>query len=282
MLSSGAPACAALSDLPALLPDGTVILRVRRIAPDAKEVVVSDAVLRTHLLVPCSSVRDTLAWSLPIDVRHRARFRAIGGQVLGARLDLQSRDQTLRLTDGQRRAITFDTETSGPVIAQVVAPDGASVVVATSDRLYRLDVDQTLVRLAAADAAEILDPTFAPVGPFFEPSPTAQPQTAPLPPASAVPEPSSPPATPPANDIGTAAPPAPPLPDATTAVVLDRDGWRQVQSALRARGFDPGLIDGLLGPRTRSAIEQWQAANRFAPTGMLTVQQHATLLRGGP
>lgn len=285
MLSSGAPACAALSDLPALLPDGTVIMRARRIAPDAMEVVVSDAVLRTHLLVPCASVRDTLAWSMPIDVRHRARFRAIGGQVLGARLDLQSRDQTLRLTDRQRRAITFDTETSGPVIAQVAAQDGGSVVVATSDRLYRLDVDQALVRLAAAGAAETLDPAFAPAGPFFEPPPAAQPQTDPLPPTSSVPESSSPPATPPvsppANDIGAVTPPAPPPLDTTIAVVLDRNGWRQVQSALRARGFDSGSIDGLPGPRTRSAIEQWQAATGFPPTSVLTVEQHAKLLGGG-
>lgn len=282
MLSSGAPACAALSDLPTLLPDGTAILRAHRIAADATAVVVSDSVARTHLLVPCASLRDTLAWSLPIDVRHLARFRAIGGQVLGARLDLQSRDQTLRLTDGARRAITLDTETSGPVIAQVAAPDGASVVVATADRLYRLDVDQALVRLATAGAAENPDPAFAPAGPFFEPSPAAQPQTAPLPPASAAPEPSSTPAKPAANDIGTEAPPTSPLPNDTEAVVLDRDGWRQVQSILHARGFNPGLIDGVLGPRTRSAIEQWQAANGHPRTGILTVQQHATLLGGSP
>lgn len=35
---------------------------------------------------------------------------------------------------------------------------------------------------------------------------------------------------------------------------LTRDEWRQVQTGLRTRGFDPGPVDGILGPRTTAAI----------------------------
>lgn len=39
---------------------------------------------------------------------------------------------------------------------------------------------------------------------------------------------------------------------------LDRDNVRQVQDALEAKGFDPGPIDGIAGPRTKAAIRKFQ------------------------
>ena len=41
---------------------------------------------------------------------------------------------------------------------------------------------------------------------------------------------------------------------------LDRSVRRQLQSCLKTAGFDPGVPDGLLGPRTRAAVRAWQAA----------------------
>ena len=35
---------------------------------------------------------------------------------------------------------------------------------------------------------------------------------------------------------------------------------QQLQSALAALGFDPGPVDGKIGPKTREAIERWQAS----------------------
>ena len=41
---------------------------------------------------------------------------------------------------------------------------------------------------------------------------------------------------------------------------LDRSVRRRLQSCLKTAGFDPGAPDGLFGPRTRSAVRAWQAA----------------------
>lgn len=45
---------------------------------------------------------------------------------------------------------------------------------------------------------------------------------------------------------------------------------REAQRALNALGFDAGTADGVLGPRTRSAITDYQARSGLAETGELT------------
>ncbi|MYN68312.1 MAG: peptidoglycan-binding protein [Acidobacteria bacterium] len=50
---------------------------------------------------------------------------------------------------------------------------------------------------------------------------------------------------------------------------LDRSTRRQVQQGLQAAGFDPGVADGLFGPRTRVAIRSWQSARGARSTGSL-------------
>ncbi len=42
---------------------------------------------------------------------------------------------------------------------------------------------------------------------------------------------------------------------------------RQAQEHLKATGFDPGPVDGVLGPRTLQALRKYQAANGFQVTG---------------
>jgi peptidoglycan hydrolase-like protein with peptidoglycan-binding domain len=58
---------------------------------------------------------------------------------------------------------------------------------------------------------------------------------------------------------------------------LTRDQRRQVQRSLSLLGYDPRGIDGIFGRGTRSALEGWQRANRFEPTGYLTEDQIARL-----
>lgn len=47
------------------------------------------------------------------------------------------------------------------------------------------------------------------------------------------------------------------------------DGIRQVQLKLQKKGFDPGPADGLMGPKTRQAIREFQASQGLAITGRL-------------
>lgn len=60
---------------------------------------------------------------------------------------------------------------------------------------------------------------------------------------------------------------------AEEALALTRDQRRQVQRNLSLLGYDTRGIDGIFGRGTRSAVEGWQRANRYEPTGFLTREQ---------
>jgi len=55
----------------------------------------------------------------------------------------------------------------------------------------------------------------------------------------------------------------------------------QIQSALNGLGYSVGTVDGSLGPRSREAIGQFQAARGEARTGQLTRAQYAALTNAG-
>lgn len=44
---------------------------------------------------------------------------------------------------------------------------------------------------------------------------------------------------------------------------------REVQEALKAKGNDPGAIDGRMGPKTRAALKAFQETNGLKATGQL-------------
>lgn len=44
---------------------------------------------------------------------------------------------------------------------------------------------------------------------------------------------------------------------------------KQVQTALKDKGQDPGPIDGVMGPKTKAAIKAYQGANNLKATGRL-------------
>lgn len=59
-------------------------------------------------------------------------------------------------------------------------------------------------------------------------------------------------------------------------------GWgrstrREVQARLNLAGFNTGHPDGVHGPMTRRAINAWQTANDFVPTGYFTAPQYKLL-----
>src|ERR1700761_9184376 len=51
----------------------------------------------------------------------------------------------------------------------------------------------------------------------------------------------------------------------------------EAQYALKDKGFDPGTMDGVLGPNTRAAIREFQRKNFLPVDGLLTRQTLAVL-----
>ena len=57
------------------------------------------------------------------------------------------------------------------------------------------------------------------------------------------------------------------------ALGLDQAVRRQIQEGLEVAGFDPGVADGVFGPRTRAAIRRWQSSRGGRTTGYLDAAQ---------
>jgi peptidoglycan hydrolase-like protein with peptidoglycan-binding domain len=52
---------------------------------------------------------------------------------------------------------------------------------------------------------------------------------------------------------------------------------REAQQTLRELGYKPGPVDGVVGPRTKSALAQYQRAERIKVTGQLDSETMARL-----
>lgn len=63
-------------------------------------------------------------------------------------------------------------------------------------------------------------------------------------------------------------------------VVAAYGDWRigQAQDRLKAAGFNPGPIDGVLGPRTREALRRYQTSQGLPATGVLDEATQQVLL----
>lgn len=60
--------------------------------------------------------------------------------------------------------------------------------------------------------------------------------------------------------------------DMTAVPDLNRGEIRRVQVALREKGFDPGAVNGVLNPRTKTAVEKFQDRFGIKSTGELNNQ----------
>jgi peptidoglycan hydrolase-like protein with peptidoglycan-binding domain len=56
------------------------------------------------------------------------------------------------------------------------------------------------------------------------------------------------------------------------APVEGRGDTQKLQEALKAKGHDPGPIDGIMGPKTRAALKAFQEASGITATGKLDDQ----------
>ena len=68
---------------------------------------------------------------------------------------------------------------------------------------------------------------------------------------------------------------------AEAALGLDREARQAIQEGLAAAGFDPGELNGVLGPGTRVALQGWQRTRGEVTTGYLTQESAAELRAEG-
>ena len=69
---------------------------------------------------------------------------------------------------------------------------------------------------------------------------------------------------------------------ATKADRLSKSEILTVQRKLKAKGFNPGPLDGLYGPKTAAAIRNFQQANNLPVTGVLTYDLLSRLTAPAP
>ena len=56
----------------------------------------------------------------------------------------------------------------------------------------------------------------------------------------------------------------------------------KIQQALQLAGFSPGPIDGVFGPRTKTAVQSFQSAHGLAIDGIVGSNTWSKLLTGAP
>src|SRR5262249_5159116 len=61
---------------------------------------------------------------------------------------------------------------------------------------------------------------------------------------------------------------------------LSSDKIQQAQMSLKNGGFDPGPLDGIMGPLTMTAVRNFQSHNNLQVTGRLNTETKDALLRG--
>jgi hypothetical protein len=61
-------------------------------------------------------------------------------------------------------------------------------------------------------------------------------------------------------------------PTVTSSAALRRDDIKEAQKRLNDKGFEVGPADGVLGPRTRAGIRQYQESERLPVTGRLDAE----------
>jgi peptidoglycan hydrolase-like protein with peptidoglycan-binding domain len=70
-------------------------------------------------------------------------------------------------------------------------------------------------------------------------------------------------------------------PLASAAGPFTKEDVKKVQQSLIDKGFDPGNVDGIMGPRTRSGIRKYQQSENMPVTGRLDADT-AGKLGAGP
>ncbi len=286
--------CQALPEFSAQLPEGTSILRLNAGGPGWLHALIGGADGRMQALVDCNNAAQSRLWSSRHDVSDHSRSVSLGSRRISL-LQVGLVPGSVVLSDGQRDAVVG----GGPEVADL----RGLATTATGDAMFVID-DKRLISISLAPAISYLASTGA--VPQSAPPANAPPARDPPPSApakSAAPPEQSPDAAaaprPPAGSSGavhsvparqpdTASPPVPAPPPlgspASATSEADEPSFdpAAVQGALERALSRPIETDGIIGPRSRAAIADWQRQIGGEGTGFLSAAQLALLLtRGG-
>jgi len=299
--------CGGLSDaLQRQMPEGVTVSSVSVRPGQAVHLRGSDANGPIMVSSSCDASGFRLfADPLGVDrrIRHISWMRSLPGATASLVI-LQQDNGEIAISDGAGRVLSLVADVSGELLGTFAGTQPRGVVILTDQDAYLLDVDAAVMALArtrpVSPTPEIVpsSPSPTPAPPVPAPPPPEQDTpTAPAAPSpSPTPTPPVPAPSPPEPDTPAAPIPEPqpkPEPESEIRIALlplladgsaidmgraSRDQIRAVQNALRQRGFDPGPIDGIVGPRTQAAIRALQNSRSEPETGLITSQQFRDLM----
>jgi hypothetical protein len=277
-LAADALSCPALAVIPGQLPEGTSILRLHAGGAGWLQALVGGVDGRMQALIDCGDPAQSRLWSSRHDVSDHSRSLSLGTRRISL-LQLGLVPGSAVLADGQSEAVVA----GGPDVADF---RGLATVLG-GDELFVID-DKQLIAFSLSPAITYL----ALNGAVQQPSPDADVQSG----ADAAPDPSpdadaaapapsggEPALEPPAPDDVPVVAPADLSPPVSAASEADEPAYdpAAVQAALAQSLSRRIVADGILGPRSRAAIADWQRQIGSEGTGFLSVGQLALLLAEG-
>lgn len=267
-------ACPGLAGLPGTLPEGSHILRLQPGGADWAEARINTAAGPVQILVDCADAAQTRLWSHRRDVSGHTRSLSLGAAAISD-LQVSLQAEEVLLSDGLVTAkLPSEVEFTG--LRGMAAPQGGDMIFAIDERrLIGIGLGPAISTLAAhgrtspSPLPTISDPAIAAtVPPDATPSPAPAPKPAPAPARRAAPS------VPSVPDVSA-------LPSASSGAEEPVYDGADVQAALGRVLGRRIVADGVIGPRSRAAIAEWQGGIGSAPTGFLSQAQLAMLLNGG-
>ncbi|WP_058243142.1 peptidoglycan-binding domain-containing protein [Thalassovita autumnalis] len=304
--------CPAVQALPTLLEKRAEIEKITYLPHKRIQVLVITPTERIALTMACDDVVTARPWFLGVERQHTARFMAERSNLQGPEIYLSVVENRLVASDAAEKGVEQRMELSGPMVAQIAAQDADAVLLFSSTKLLRVDLDRAVSDIARAQrSVDLPRGAFAPAPQQAEPQQTqpqqAEPETQATPkiinvrprlrPQPTVTQPKAPtPPVPSVSNSGTSKAarkdpkfdaPQTEEPDLTMQVSVftlpsPEIAWtkqqvRDIQSALNRKGFSAGSIDGLWGQNSNSALMSWKEKNGYSPTEGLTVAQFKRL-----
>jgi hypothetical protein len=276
-LAADALSCPALAVIPGQLPEGTSILRLSAGGVGWLQALVGGVDGRMQALIDCDDPAQSRLWSSRHDVSDHSRSLSLGSRRISL-LQLGLVPGSAVLSDGQSEAVVA----GGPDVADL----RGLAAIQGADEVFVIDDKQLIAfNLAPAISHMALNGAARQPSPAADTPSGAEAAAEPSPDADAAPAPSAggPPLEPPAQDDVPVVAPSDTSPPVSAASEADEPAYdpAAVQAALAQSLSRQIVADGILGPRSRAAIADWQRQIGSEGTGFLSAEQLALLLAEG-